>query len=164
MRAGAVALALCLSIAACGEAVEEVAPPAIATERRLVDATEPETIRAYAEEIGHAELTTDIHGDPLIESDAAGYRYSIFFYGCEEHSECAALMFWAGFASDDHDSGDMGDWNRSQRFGKAYIDDQDDPNVELNVSLSGGVSPKNLADVFTRWRFVLVRFAEHVDY
>ncbi len=53
-------------------------------------------------------------------------------------------------------------WNRDKRFGKAYLDDDGDPALEMNVNLRYGVSRKNFDDTVDFWRIVLKTFKEEV--
>jgi hypothetical protein len=58
----------------------------------------------------------------------------------------------------------MADWNREKRFGKAYLDQDGDATVEMNVNLHGGVSLANLEATIDWWRLILDEFADEFDF
>lgn len=130
----------------------------------IVRGADPGAILALAGAGGDARLVTDDVGDPLIEAIAGNRPYTIAFFECTQNRDCQSVMFRAGFRSKGQTPGQMADWNREQRFGKAYLDAAGNPVVEFNVNLTGGVSRANLADSVDRWQAVLAGFAEHVGY
>lgn len=64
----------------------------------LICASRPAEIVQALQIFGHqAELKKDSNDDPLIESEADGYKYSIYFYDCEENANCTSVQFRAWF-------------------------------------------------------------------
>ena len=55
-------------------------------------------------------------------------------------------------------------WNREFRFGKVYLDDENDPFLEMDVNLDYGVSEGNFLDTLDWWTVVLGRFEEYIDW
>ena len=47
---------------------------------------------------------------------------------------------------------------QTKRFAKAYLDDQNDPVIEMDVNLQGGVSRKNLEETFDLWIYSMGKF------
>lgn len=108
----------------------------------------------------------DSDGDPMLSGKINGISYDIFFYGCEDvHQHCGSMQFSTAF---DLTKGitmdEINAWNRDYRFGKAYVDDEMDPFIEYNITLLGGVTDENLADVIDWWRIALEQFTDHIDY
>jgi hypothetical protein len=137
------------------------APTALAAE--LIDATEPPRVLAIAQTYGDAALTTDGMGDPLIKGTLDGQGYVIDFYDCTKRRDCTTVTFQAVWETDKVSKAKMAKWNRTERFGKAYLDEDGYPTVEMNVNLRGGVSAANLNDTFDWWRLVLERFVDRYD-
>jgi Putative bacterial sensory transduction regulator len=113
-----------------------------------------------------AELTTDTGGDPKIASSSGGANFSIFFYGCTNSQNCDAISFSAAF---DLDPGSntklMNDWNQKKRYSKAYLDDEQDPVIDMDVFLgSGGVSIDNFRFWVDTWERALGDFKTHIDF
>ncbi|MCG5517260.1 MULTISPECIES: YbjN domain-containing protein [unclassified Ectothiorhodospira] len=129
----------------------------------LVDATDPEQILNLARGYGSATLDTDGVGDPMITGRMDGTRYSIMFFGCSNNRNCKTLRFSTAWATDgEYTLADMNDWNESYRFGKAYLDDDGDPVLEMNVNMLYGVSRGNLDDTIDWWRVALTQFKSEV--
>lgn len=114
-----------------------------------------------------ATLSADSVGDPMIESSAQGVNFRVIFYGCDssEPKRCDSLMFRVGF----NKGGTLryeqiNQWNRSRRYGMAYLDDEMDPWLEMNVLISGGVSEANLLEQTKTWDNRLGHFLRHIDW
>ncbi len=113
-----------------------------------------------------AELTTDDQGDPKIKSSASGSNFSIFFYGCNDGSDCTSIQFSAGF---DMDNGTTltvaNEWNAHKRYGQVYLDEENDPFLEMDVNLDGGgVSEETFRDTVGIWDKMLAEFQQHIDW
>jgi len=89
---------------------------------------------------------------------------SLYFYDCTENRDCSTVMFQAAWETDEVTVAKMAEWNRKERFGKAFLDEDGHPTVEMNVNLHGGVSLTNLDDTFDWWRVVVETFAERQDF
>jgi len=137
------------------------APSASASE--LIDATDPEEIVNIARGYGAATLGTDNVGDPQVTGRIGGNAYTIFFYGCIDGRDCTNLQFSSGWISDDVDLAMINRWNREHRFSRAYLDDENDPIIEMDVNLEFGVSRRNFDDTFGVWSAILSSFASYVD-
>jgi hypothetical protein len=134
----------------------------LASAETLIDGSDPEAIRAIATGYGSAELETDSDGDPQIVGRIDGTQYIVLFYGCTNGQNCNSIQFTAGWACVPVSLAQINAWNSGMRFGKAYLDEDGDPTVEMNVNLDFGVSRKNLDDTFDFWRLVLTQFQEEV--
>lgn len=133
----------------------------------LVDATDPYTILAIAQDYGAASLDTDDAGDPLIEGEINGLSYKVTFYGCNQSGEsCRAVLFNAGFFGEQNLTPEerldkANAWNDGKVFGRVSIDDDGDYYVDMAVNLHEGVSRANLDDTFDWWRVVLNGFKSY---
>jgi hypothetical protein len=57
---------------------------------------------------------------------------------------------------------DINTWNRTKRFGKAFLDKDGDPALEMTVNLDYGVSRENLDDSFNWWSKAVKSFLKDV--
>lgn len=133
---------------------------------QMVSATDPASIASVLQAKGYkAELTKDDDGDPLIRSALDGSRFAILFYGCTKNRACQTIQFYAGFKSDGKISIDtMNEWNKAQRFGRAYIDKDKDPVIEMDVDLDdGGMSRALFEDHFEYWEMLVPEFKKVID-
>lgn len=126
----------------------------------LIDAGDVDAIANIARGYGSATIQTDSVGDPQILGRINGVLYTVNFYGCTDGADCTTVQFQAGWKNPGELTlDDMNLWNQDKRFGKAYLDFENDPVIEWDVNLFGGVSAQNLDDTFDWWRIVLENFA-----
>lgn len=114
-----------------------------------------------------AELGVDDYDDPLISSSAAGVGFDVFFYDCNQSQpkRCESLMMTTAFDFDSSvDLAIANDWNLNNRFGRAYIDEEGDPIIELDYELLGGVTPANIKQMFSYWEGTLGDFSETIGW
>ncbi|MBX9796238.1 YbjN domain-containing protein [Sphingomonas sp.] len=135
---------------------------AVPAQAQMVTSANPESIAAALRDRGFkAKLTTDKEGDPLIESAASGYSFAVLFLGCENHKACSSVQFYAGFTRKGLPQEKINEWNRTKRFGRAYIDRAGDPVVEMDINLEPGGMPASLfADTIDIWEALIDAFAK----
>jgi len=134
---------------------------------QMVRAQDPESVVRALQGAGYAaKLGVDKVGDPMITSGVSGTTFQIFFYNCTDHKECATVQFHSGYKVATPVSLErINEWNRSQRFGRAYLDKEDDPILEMDVDLDdGGISQLLFIDNIEFWASVLGNFERHIGY
>jgi hypothetical protein len=95
-------------------------------------------------------LTYDDERDPTWTFTHLGILVTIVSYDETVPGCYASLLFFAGWAVDDPiPLSVVNDWNRSTRFGRAYVDVSGDPVIELDLLLSGGVTAQTIKDYIT---------------
>jgi hypothetical protein len=83
----------------------------------------------------------DDDGDPLWTLVLSEILITIVPYDKTAPGEYASLLFYAGWTIDTEIAlTEINEWNRSKRFGRAYLDDLGDPVVELDLLLGHGVT------------------------
>ncbi|MGL4319896.1 MAG: YbjN domain-containing protein [Paracoccaceae bacterium] len=132
----------------------------------LLDASSPQAVADILQQEGYrAAVGVDNVGDPKIDSSAAGVDFSIYFYGCDNGKDCQSLQFSSGYDLERGTSFQaMNDWNSTKRFGYAYLDNESDPFLNMDVNMSYGISPDNLRDTLAVWEQVLADFHTHIDW
>ncbi|MCF6201978.1 MAG: YbjN domain-containing protein [Hydrogenimonas sp.] len=128
----------------------------------VIKATDTDSILNVAKGYGSATLKKDSSGDPLIVGRIDGTKYGILFYGCENGKNCDDIQFAASWSGVKVTLQDINRWNKSKRYGKAYLDDDGDPRLEMPVNLDYGVTDENFDDTFDWWTKVLKEFKESV--
>jgi len=113
-----------------------------------------------------AELTKDDQGDPKIVSATGGSNFRIYFYGCTANVNCTSIQFAAGFDLTNGSTLEvMNAWNTAKRYSKSYLDNEQDPLIEMDVNLSfGGVSEENFRDTLDLWDSLLGQFKQHIGF
>jgi hypothetical protein len=160
MKTAIIALATATAVLALGGA-----GAARAQEIHKDGMTGPE-VAAWLQKGGYkAELTKDSSDDPMINSAAEGHTFKIYFYDCNEAKRCKALQFSAGF---DMKEGltleKANEWNRKNRYLKAYLDDDRDPYVQYDVNVNAGRTMAGLDDDFGVWTGILGEFTTFIDW
>jgi hypothetical protein len=130
--------------------------------QQLITASDPDVILNFARGFGGARLSEDDTGDPMIDGRIEGTRYVILFYGCENGADCSEIQFSAGWSGYSVSVETLNAWNRDYRFGKAYLDKEGDPLLQMDVNLEHGISSDNLDSTFEWWAAVLNDFTKKV--
>lgn len=117
-----------------------------------VYASDPEKILEIVKGFGSADLVRDDAGDPNIIGRIDGTRYGVYFYGCKDHRNCTDIQLSAGWSGVKVSLSQLNEWNRGRRFGKAFLDDEGDPHLEMEINLDYGVDRDNLEDSLQWWR------------
>ena len=108
---------------------------ALPAQAQMVSAKDPQSVVAALQAKGfQAELGTTA-GEPSIVSGAGGVKFSIFFENCTDGKACTTVSFVTGFTDVDATLDQVNDWNRKNRFARAYIDAEDDPVLKMDVDL-----------------------------
>ena len=123
----------------------------------MVCANAPQTVVAALQAAGYkAALDKDKAGDPMIESAASGYNFTIYFYECAENKDCASLQFLASFDPEDSNTAELANrWNRTKRFSQMSVEEDKTLNFRFDVSTMGGLNQKNFADQIDWWAVML---------
>lgn len=130
----------------------------------LVTGTDTAEILNAARGYGAATLTTQSNGDPQITGKIEGITYQVYFRNCTDNANCEDLNFYLGFLDLKPTLAVINDWNLNKRFSRAYIDQDQDACVEMDLDLMQGVTTDYLDSQFGLWAMVLNQFAEHVGY
>ena len=155
MKTAIIALAAATMLAASGVRAQEIHKDGM---------TGPE-VAAWLQKAGYkAELVKDETGDPLINSAAEGHTFKVYFYDCKE-GRCKALQFSAGFDMKDGMALEKAnEWNRKNRYLKAYLDDEKDPYVQYDVNVNAGRTMAGLDDDFDIWTSMIGDFTKFIGW
>jgi hypothetical protein len=155
-------------IASVATALFGIAAAQWAVAEELVDATSPERLVSVIQELGYpAKLATDNLGDPMITSSVGGTDFTLLFFGCTEkdHDRCKLLLFKVGYDLKDGTTMHVvNGWNATKLIGRSFLDDEDDPWLEMAVNMDGGVSRSNFEDTFDWWEVSVEDFESHIGY
>ena len=132
----------------------------------LVCASKPETVAAALMKAGYQGLLSkDKVGDPMVDSAASGYKFSVYFYGCDKNVACDSVQFYAGFRNEEGRGVEfVNKWNASKRFVQMSIDPADQGLVlRYDVTTAGGLTQANFADVIDWFAVMLDAFDEFAE-
>jgi hypothetical protein len=111
-----------------------------------------------------AEITKDQYGDPLVRSASSGVNFSVYFYTCQKTPRCTSIQFYAGFQKPGISDNRVAEWNRTTRFGKAYLDKDGDPRLEMDMDVQHGATTEAIANDLDRWVAVLAAFTKNIGW
>ena len=140
---------------------------AVPAQAQMVKAQDPQSLVKALQNAGYAaKLGTDKVGDPMITSGVSGTTFQIYFYNCTNHKACATVQFHSGYDLKNPVSLErINEWNRGQRFARAFLDKEDDPILQMDVDLDdGGVSTLLFIDNIEFWASLLGAFEKHIGY
>ncbi|MEM6408591.1 MAG: YbjN domain-containing protein [Pseudomonadota bacterium] len=131
---------------------------------QTVTAKDPTSIVTALQDMGYrAQLEVDEHGDPLIRSAAAGSRFSIYFYACQENENCQDLLFIAWLATDNPPSFEaINSWNANKLTGTTFIDDDGDAAIQLFIPGAIDLTEDRFQQIMRRWDQALGAFMDFV--
>ncbi|MFO7853818.1 MAG: YbjN domain-containing protein [Paracoccaceae bacterium] len=139
---------------------------AAAQDAAAVSAADPDSVVRALRTLGfRGTRTEDPYGDPMIESSAEGVDFNILFYGCEGNVDCTVIQFRAGFDLEDGTTlAAVNEWNAARIFGKAFLDEENDPFVEMTLEMSRPMPFDTFAANHEWWRAVLAGFQDHIGW
>lgn len=141
------------------------ASPAVFAQE-IIDATDPDHLADVIRDLGYrAVVSTDGVGDPMIETSVSGTDVTILFFGCTDNEDCKTLLFKVGYDLSDGTTLDVVNaWNEENLYGRAYLDDEEDPWLEMPVNLFAGVTRENFEDTFDWWDVIVGKFEDHIGF
>jgi Putative bacterial sensory transduction regulator len=145
MRSRQVALAVAVISVIAGLSMSALAAPSIyyAADEGIIHQVLSEMELEY-------ELLLDSNNDPTWTFTYLGILITIVLYDEATPGHYESLLFYVGWAADDAISlSAINEWNSGSRFGRAYIDDSDDPVIELDLLMAGGVTADTIREYIT---------------
>jgi hypothetical protein len=132
----------------------------------LVSAESPDALIAIIQDLGfQAKLEKDDVGDPVIRSSSGGVDFRIYFYECKNNKRCKSLHFSVGYDLADGSSLDeVQAWNADKRFASAYLDDESDPFLQMDINTEGGVTQENFENSFELWQSLKGEFETFIGW
>ena len=131
---------------------------------RDLTASNVDDILNAARGYGSATLTTQSNGDPQITGKTDGITYQIYFRNCTDNKNCEDLNFYLGFLDVKPTLEVINDWNLNKRFSRAYLDQDQDACVEMDLDMVKGVNAEYLDSQIGLWTLVVGQFADHVGF
>lgn len=136
----------------------------VSAQAQALTAANTDEILNAARGYGSATLTAQSNGDPQITGKVDGITYQIYFRNCTDNKNCEDLNFYLGFLDLKPKFEVINDWNMNKRFSRAYLDQDKDAVVEMDLDMVKGVSAEYLDSQIGLWTLVVGQFADHVGF
>lgn len=130
---------------------------------QMVSAKNPQTLVAALHAKGFQAQLGTTSGEPSIASGAGGVNFRIFFENCRDGAACTTVTFTTGFTDVDTTLERVNEWNRNQRFARAYVDQDGDPVLKMDVDLDhAGIPQANFNEYLDIWASLAPKFLTFV--
>ena len=130
----------------------------------LIDSGSYREVVGVVRGFGSAFLTRGDDGREHGFARFDGTSYAIYFMDCNaDDTRCETLLFqamWDGI--DGLSLAHVNRWNMERSYGKAYLDPEGQPVLEVSVNLEGGITLQNLDDTVSVWCGMLSSFPAYL--
>ena len=152
------------SIGAQGAPASTAAPRAAPGKVSVAD---PPSLVAALQKAGYKAKLTQDEGKPEIESSAAGATFYLYFQNCESKDGCEDIMVQAAYDMDKDGVPleKINDFNRDNRWARAYLDKDRDPVIESDLMFVGKqMDEAAFIESIKAWDDALGRFHKAIDW
>ena len=118
----------------------------------MVSAKDPQSLVRAMQAKGYKAELGSAAGEPAITSGAGGLAFKVFFENCTGGTACTTVSFFTGFTDVSSTVERVNEWNRNNRFARAYIDAEGDPVLRMDVDLDHqGIAGANFGEYLDIW-------------
>ena len=170
LQALAPLLAVTLMTAQAAPAAQAAQAAPVAVQKAApgkVSVADPASLVAALQKAGYKAKLTYEDGKPEIESSAAGATFYLYFQNCESKEGCEDLMIQSAYdmAKDAVTLKTINDFNRDNRWARAYLDKEDDPVLEMDLVFAAKqMDEAEFIEGMKAWDDVLGRFHTAIDW
>ena len=132
----------------------------------LYRALGPEDLRKLLHNWGYrAEVGATVGGNPVVRSGAGGFKFHILFaWPSKEGRLYGCLNFVTVFIGRPNLSlSVVNEISRTSRFGRLYLDEENDLILERDIALTGGISAGHLQECLLDWTCMMDSITKKLD-
>jgi len=127
-----------------------IATPASA---QMIEKLTAENVGATLTNVGLRYIaSTDNRGHPVLQVDGTPFGavgFNVLFYSCDDNGQCDDITLWSWYNADRLTMDQsMHIWNdvlrESRNWSRAYVDQDGDPVLAMNINATGGIGSHNL--------------------
>ncbi len=144
-----VALTVCLLMLASASIVN-------AQDTRVVQTLTSAQMKSLLQDQGFPNVEVDSDDDLIVRMQ--GYRVIVFVRG----GNYSRIQFFFALGGTSATMRDVNDWNRTKLFTRAYLDNNGNPVLEMDVDLDGGVTIARIKDSIRTYNQSLAAFLREV--
>jgi len=113
------------------------------------------------------EVRKDEQGDPIIQIAAEGTgatKIDFIFIGCGEDPTCEDVLMRATYNSGQAEALKVvNDWNRKNRWARAYVNKKQEPTIEMDINGYGGINRDSVQNMVTSFFGIVKDFAKELN-
>jgi hypothetical protein len=144
-----VALTACLLMLASASIVN-------AQDNRVVQTLTSAQMKSFFQDQGFTNVEVDSDDDLIVRMQ--GYNILVFVRG----NDYSSIMYRFSIGETSATMRDVNDWNMSKKYSKAYLDNDGDPVLEMDVDLEGGVTIARIKDSIRTFNLSLSEFLKDI--
>ncbi|MGR3621912.1 YbjN domain-containing protein [Pseudophaeobacter sp.] len=120
----------------------------------------------FLDEGAGVELLEDNVGDPQLDVNYYGSEFTIFYYGCDNNTNCDSIQFYSGYATDGRVRlKTVNDFNEEKRWVRAYVGDDGSTKLEMDVYFGDdGLGADDFATTVALWSRRMGDFEDVIDF
>jgi hypothetical protein len=125
----------------------------------------PDEMAKILQDIGYrAEILKNDEGARRIRTRIGGWNATLNFYSCDDkETNCKSIGLRSFFTTDTKKTPAFAnEWNRTKRFTKVYIDNDNDVNIEFDLLFRNGVTTANVRAYLDIFEDQLKEFVEAI--
>lgn len=97
------------------------------------------------------------------EVDNNSYKFKLKGYKVVLFNKGKDIQLYAGFKAKRVTLSRINEWNKSKRFGRAYLDNDNDPVIEADLDFEGGVTAEAIVRFVALFGQLVEGFAAHIE-
>jgi hypothetical protein len=146
----------------------EAAPAKAATRKaaapQMVTGDVQSVMAALQENNMKPRLSTEANGDPEITAMTGAKQFVVVFEDCTEHRNCTSVELQTGWSSGTkEDLAAINAWNMKAMFARAYLDNNGNRGVVMDIPLNRGGEPAvRFRDWLVGWAALVENFRTDV--
>ena len=125
-------------------------------DQRVVTTMTAKQLKTVLGEQGY--LGVKISDKGHVEFHVEGVPVTLFI--AKDHT---SIMTYAGWTGTNADLNKVNEWNKNNNYSRAYIDDEGDPIIELDLVFKGGVTIAHVKDFLSTVKLSVNKFASFLS-
>ncbi|MFO0905952.1 MAG: YbjN domain-containing protein [Pirellulales bacterium] len=108
-------------------------------------------------------IMKDLELANVTEIDNNTYRFEFEGLKILLFNKGETMQLYAGFSGAKISLSRINEWNRTKRFTRAYLDKDNDPVLEGDIELTGGVTDKNVKEWVKTYQVSIRAYKKHLE-
>lgn len=97
------------------------------------------------------------------EVDNNSYKFKLKGYKVVLFNKGKDIQLYAGFKAKRITLSRINEWNKTKRFGRAYLDSDNDPVIEADLDFEGGVTAEAIVRFVALFGQLVESFSDHLE-
>lgn len=142
-------------------------PAQAGNQAEVIERVSPDQIETILKARGYlVERKSTPEGKVYTTFQAMNLKHSVYYYGCDAAQNCDSVQMYSGYSLNDNTgiAARINEWNRTKRLSRAYLDQENDPCIETDLHLQGGVTMRAVSLFIEDYVNIAGLFTSHINY